>query len=179
MKPKSRKGQFFLISALIIITILLSFVTYRSRIKVYPVNEKIYNLGEELNLETAQVMDYGIYAEEAQLGMILNSWITNFSAYHQSTGKEVFVFLYTDDEGKTKGIRFSREDAGSVSLSLGGAPIDLKRGQIQQLSLEDFPSERGEITMSVNKTNITFDYNPKEKFYFVIAGEGGEVVQKE
>jgi len=179
MNKRGKKGQFFLISALIIVTILLSFVTYRSRITIYPVKEKVYNLGEELNLETASVMDYGIYTEQAQLGMIIERWVANFSAYHPSTGEEVFVFLYTDEQGKTKGVKFSREDAGSVSLYLGNSPIDLPRGQIQPLEL-NLPSGGGEITLGVGETNITLDYEPKkEKFYFIIAGEGGEVAQRE
>lgn len=174
----NKKGQFFLISALIIITILLSFVTYRSRIQVYPVQEKVYDLGDELNLETAEVLDYGIYNKQVPVSKIFESWAGNFSSYHPSVGNEEFVFIFTDENGKTKGVRFSTQSMGSVSLYLGNRPIDLDQGDITELPVENLPSSGGEIKVSIGDQNYTIDYNPEdEKFYFVIKGMGGEVAQ--
>ena len=178
MEKRGKKGQFFLIAALIIITILLSFVTYKSRVEISPVKYRVYDLGKELDLETAEVMDYGIYTPQTAPSQVFENWARSFSSYHEGMGQETFIFVYSDEEGNVRGIRFSRETTGSVSLVLGDVPVELPSGQMTEIDLEDL--EEGNVNIQIGSFSTMFDYDPeKEKFYFIIKGEGGEIAQKQ
>ncbi len=173
---KNKKGQFFLIAALIIITILLSFVTYRSRVKIVPVREKVYDLGEELSLETAELLDYGIYTGNRQdIGAIFETWVENFVEYKGDIGDE-FIFIYSDPDGNVKGFQFTEEDVGDVSVVLSGSAVAVPQtgGVIQDLG----NLEAGMIDLTLRDFTTTIDYDPGERdFYFILRSEGGEVVQ--
>ncbi len=180
MIKRGKKGQFFLIAALIIVTILLSFMTTKSGIKVSKEKYKIYDLGEELNLETADTIDHGIYTSPAERGEILESWATKFSNYQGFAGQEEFIFIYTD-AGSFKGLRFSRGNRGDVSLDLAGttagvANTDVEIESINLGAISDIAAE-GINRIRIEDFMVTIDPS-KEDFYFVIRGESGEVAQR-
>lgn len=173
----NKRGQFYLVAALIIITITASIVTYRSYIKTTPVSYKVYDLGNELDLETAEVLDYGIYTG-AQQQAIMESWAGNFSEYAE-TGEQDFVFLYIDENGNLQGTRYTLEETGDVSISFGGGPpISLTQQQITSVRI---PSEAKEITIVIGDftTTVSVDELRQEgrSYYFIIRGRGGEVSQ--
>ena len=57
--PKNRKGQFYLIAAIVIISVIVGF-TGISNYSKKEKNEKINDLRDELQIETAKIMEYGI-----------------------------------------------------------------------------------------------------------------------
>jgi len=172
---KNKKGQFFLIASLIIITVLLSFVTYRSRIKIVPIREKVYDIGEELHLETAEVLDYGIYTGKKQdIDDIFRNWVENFIAYKGDIGED-FIFIYSDPDGNVRGFRFTEKNVGKVDITISGQAIGVpqEHGQLTELT----NLRPGKIDIILGNLTTTIDYDPGERdFYFVIRGEGGEVV---
>jgi len=57
---KGDKGQIYLITTIIIIAVVIGFVTISNYAQKQD-SVKIYDLGEELNIEGENVLDYGIY----------------------------------------------------------------------------------------------------------------------
>lgn len=177
MKRGNKKGQFYLIAALIIISIMVSFMAYQNKIRTAPVSYKIYDLGKELNMETAEVLDYGIYSNPAQQQTILNSWANNFSAYAgEKSEQEKFVFIYYDENAnKFKGIEFSAGEGGCSSI--GQEEI----GTCTEITeVSDVPcTGTTTITCSIGGVGGTqFSFDSDDNFYFVIRGRGGEVAQR-
>lgn len=174
-----KKGQFFLISSLIIITILLSFVTTRSSIKVSPVQYKVFNLGEELSYETADVMDYGIYNTQTERGDVLESWAKNFSNYQGFSGQEQFIFVYTEGN-QAKGLIFSRQNSGDVIVEGGEGGFAVSNEANIEATKNLGTLAQGINYVEIAGVTITIDYEQDQpNFFFVIRSEGGEVAQKQ
>jgi len=176
---KGKKGQFFLISSLVIITILLSFVTTRSSIKLSPIKYKVFDLGEELNLETAEVLDYGIYTSETEKGMVLENWAKNFSVYQGLSAQDSFIFVYTEGN-VAKGLIFSKQDSGDVSLDTGPSGIAVSNEASTENVIDLGILNEGENIKIIGNLTINIYYESgKPDFYFVIRSGGGEVAQKQ
>jgi hypothetical protein len=159
---------------MIIISIMLSFMAYQSHLRTVPVSQKVYDLGKELDLETAQVLDYGIYNSPSQQQVILNSWANNFSQYAgEKSEQEKFVFVYYDESaGKFKGLEFTTTQ-GSCS-SIGDESI----GACTDITdILDVPCTGAEI-ITCTFGEVDYKFNRNENFYFMIRGKGGEVAQK-
>jgi len=176
MKRGNKKGQFYLIAALIIISVMVSFMAYQNKIRTAPVSYKIYDLGKELNLETAQVLDYGIYSNPAQQQTILNNWANNFSAYAgEKSGQEKFVFVYYEEGVGFKGIEFTTSEAGCSSVGQSEIGTCTEITEATNVPCTGTTT----ITCSIGGVGGTqFSFNRDENFYFMIRGSGGEVAQR-
>lgn len=169
---RGKKGQFFLISSLIIIAVLMSFITYRVYLRAPPVQYKIYDLGEELGIETGSVVDHGIYTDTS-IGPLLDAWSRNFSEY-SITESEAFVFIYLNEDGQLAGTLLTPQDVGGISVNIGTGqttteftftrPINIDPGETVTIEFGDFTQE---ITRE--------DLEQSGGYYFIISGSGGEV----
>jgi len=172
----NKKGQFYLVAALVIIIIMTSIVTYKSYIKTAPVSYKVYDLGNELSLETAEVVDYGIYSQTEQQE-IMETWAKNFSKYTKPFECD-FVFLYIDENGKKlRGTKFTREETGEMLISLGDSLVTLKQEDIFEESI----TGEEKITITINDFIMVINIEElKEKggYYFIVKGRSGEVAQR-
>jgi len=59
---RQKRGQFYLIAALIIIAVIIGFAGISNYIQKKEVI-KLYDLGEELGIESQNVLDFGTYNE--------------------------------------------------------------------------------------------------------------------
>ena len=168
---KNKRGQFYLISALIIITVLLSFVTYRGYIAAPPIRYKIYDLGEELGIETAEVIDHGIYTGK-DFGQIMSDWAEEFKDY-SNLEDEQFVFVYVEG-GVIKGRSYSQVDTGDISVQTA-EDRGIRLPQTDTVLTDIRPQES--VTLSLGDVNTTVTAEDLEEggYYFVITGKGGEV----
>jgi len=174
---RNKKGQFYLVAALVIIIITTSIVTYRSYIKTAPVSYKVYDLGSELNLETAEVVDYGLYSQ-AEQQTLMETWSKNFSEYTEPFEYD-FVFLYIDenDNDTLRGTIFTREETGKTSINLGDSLLSLS----QQGTFERSISGINEVIITINDFTTTIsieDLRGKGGYYFIVRGRSGEVAQQ-
>ncbi len=76
-----KRGQFYLIAALVIIIVIIGYavISNYSGIRGYT---RTYDLAEELVIESAQVLDYGIYNENIgteQMKNLLEGFIEEYS----------------------------------------------------------------------------------------------------
>lgn len=90
---KNRRGQFFIIAAIVIITVIVSIATvsnYTQRKDVV----KLYDLGQELGIESQQVLDYGTYNElnESEMKSLMETFIQNYVSYIEEKKNIYFVF---------------------------------------------------------------------------------------
>ena len=91
--PGNRKGQFFLIAAVVIISVLISVVTVSNFTSKKEVS-KFYDLGEELEIESQQVLDYGTYSElnEDQMKILMEHFVQRYAEYIEEDKNIYFVF---------------------------------------------------------------------------------------
>jgi len=177
MKRRMNKsGQFYLVAALVIIALIASFAGITNYIKkTGPV--KIYDLKEELGIESGQVLDYGIYNEfdNDKTNELLKDFTENYSGYVEKGFSLYFVFGNADDL-----VIAGYKDliSGTVSYDLGDQrpALSITKGVYNSTTL-DVPVNRI-VEVVIDDKEYTFNLNEKgQTFYFVIyqKTEGGNV----
>lgn len=164
---KQKRGQFYLIASLIIILVMIGFAGISNYLgKKEPI--KLNNLKEELEIESKNVLDYGIYNEksEAQMEEMIEEFINNYIEY-AGEGKNLY-FIY----GDTNKVRIwaYQETSEEVSIySPGQNPLVIEVGVLQYYNpLED------KVIFIISEIEYEFELKSGENFYFVISQEVGE-----
>jgi len=166
-KRMNKKGQFYLLAAIIIITLIVGFATVSNYAKKKS-SVKVYDLKDELNIESGKVLEYGTFSEG------------------QDKTKE-FAAKYADYAGENKKLYFIYGDSqqiyiqgfgvetGSVSLT---GPLTGQGGASSGVTTHG--ETTGNLTPKTGQTTIAvslegFDYKfelkPGENFFFVISQE--------
>jgi hypothetical protein len=115
----NKRGQLFLIAALVISGILISLAALYTTTQKPEEDKIVYDLSSELNYETAQVIDQAVFQGITQTD--LDKYITNLTDYYvtQNPGNDIII-VYGNDTLIT--VREYVWRAGSVSLGNAGAP---------------------------------------------------------
>ena len=164
---KNKRGQFYLIAALIIIVILGSFATLYFR-NGEESTSKIYDLREELNIESENVLDYGTYNNKNAIDLIEN--FSEDYADYKGEGKSI-VFIYGNNDDIYQ-LTYDEATRGGVSLSSGSS---------LQISGSEENKERLNIQREGNKRSVNVKFSENitreielsegENFYFIISEE--------
>ncbi|MFH1787514.1 MAG: hypothetical protein ABH811_01875 [archaeon] len=174
MKNKKR-GQFYLIGALVIIIVIIGFasITNYSKTKSYT---KTYDLTEELKIESANVLDYGTYNEIGinQMKNLLKEAVKSYSSTHDDLDELYFVF------GNSETIVFMgyqqlvEELNLEINTNLDGESSSL----ILTKKKVEFYDETGpgieqvfvEVFYDAEKSSkYNFELNPGTNFYFILS----------
>jgi len=151
-RTKNKKGQFYLIAAIIIITIILGFVAISNYSKKKSAI-KIYDLGEELGIESENVLDFGTYNEynETEMETLLNDFIEIYATYIEE-GIEIY-FIFGNFEKITV----------------------IGYQELEDVPFMDVYTDPGkEVIVTINSVEYKFKLKPGENFYFIISQEIGE-----
>jgi len=119
----NKRGQFYLIAAIIIIGALIGVVTVTNfAITRQSADEiKVYQLSQELKLESEQVINYGILT--SSLDTALSDFTKEYSSYIGNKDNDIY-FIYGDKKSITV-IGYVSTDTGSVGLDFGGNPVTI------------------------------------------------------
>jgi len=146
----NKKSQYYLIAAVMIVTILLgaSIVTNYAVTREEPV--KFYDLSEELKQESSRIIDYGIYNEKDIAPLIEDFAQNYFITYAEQKEKDVdFVFIY-GNKGEIKTINYIEKN------------LDME-------TLEE--TEPGKVKVDILGKTYNFELNEGENFLFIITKE--------
>jgi hypothetical protein len=86
----NKKGQFFLIAALITVGALFGVTSIINSAQRGDENERFYDLSHEINFETKRVIDYGVYWQD-DTNSLVNSFLVNYADYIKQD-KALFIF---------------------------------------------------------------------------------------
>ena len=136
---RGKRGQFYLMAAIIIITVIVGFVTI-SNYSRKKTSVKIYDLGEELGIESQNVLDYGTYTGNDKL----SDFLKQYSNYIDGG---IDVYVITGNEDNLQVYKYSD-------------------GVEEQVT--DFTEEGGKVIITIEETDYQFDLTAGENFYFVI-----------
>jgi len=169
-----KRGQFYLVAALIIIAIILGFFIIQNTINK-DVPMKIYELRDNLKDESVKVMDYGTYSEfdEEQMKNLLTGFITDYSEKYGEDINQLY-FIFGNLENVTViGYQDLNETVIQVDVGKGESPLIINKGEPSSGSY----SPEGEIVKIVLEGyEYEFKLKPGENFYFIIVmKKGGEI----
>ncbi|PIN78099.1 hypothetical protein COV15_00360 [Candidatus Woesearchaeota archaeon CG10_big_fil_rev_8_21_14_0_10_34_12] len=167
----NKKGQFYILAAVIIIGIILGLGVAVNTAKINSKPEKFYDMSGEFGKEAYKVIDYSIANQEDIDNKIENFTETYIPYLKQSEPdtditfifgdyNEVQVVKYSDIKGKIKIVSSvnedEREDAIGIDTSM---PISEK---------ETVKPVDKKVKINVAGTDYDFDLNDGENFLFVL-----------
>jgi len=167
MIKRGKKGQFYIIAAIIIAVVLLGLFATTNYVRIKPKDIKFYDLGQELNIESGYVIDHGIYDPEQDVDELIEQWAEEFVSY---SGESDWVFVYGDKDSMTI-LTFASETSGGVGVYIGGEFMGLLVPGTQDYK-EEYDIQEGEdIIVEIGGNEYSFGLNPGQNFYFVISQE--------
>jgi hypothetical protein len=172
MKRWNKSGQFYLAAAIVIILVIVGFVGVSNYLeKSEPV--RIYDLKEELGIESGQVLDHGIYNEKnySEMNDLLQSFSEDYSNYVEEGYDLYFVF---GNENQLVIAGFKDLVAGTIGYEHGQSgfsELEIRRGVYNSTKVEN--PER-QVKINVGNREYPFELKSRDNFYFVISQETEE-----
>ena len=177
--PKNRRGQFYLIAAIVIISVIIGFTSISNYSKKQDY-EKVNDLKEELQIETGKVIEYSSSQGFLSLGWtyeeINNSVLKNISEIYINYSEIenlFFVLGGTDRDGSERLIfsGISKEIPEKVSINYGSGENFLNLTERNYTSLS-FESSAENVAVNVDGTTHNFKLNPGTNLFFIITNKG-------
>ena len=179
-----KRGQFYLIAAVIIILIIFGLITISNRSIVQPKSTRFYDLSEDYGAEAAKVIDYGVYNKYSP-PVDISEKVKNIS---DTFAKSAFakdpnvrlVYVYGNKDKIWIGNTSIIEGDISYCPVSGDCPT-LPTKQWQPLN-EATVTNVNNVTVNLAGNSYIFGLSEQENFYFVIqtttpAGERNVVVR--
>lgn len=144
----NKKGQFYLIAALAIVSIIIGIATVSNSSKVVKGSKIVYEIEDKLEIESEYVLDYGIVNKLNTIQLM-----ENFTRTFTDSSKNLeFYFI------------FGKEENLKVYKYFNGTRIT-----------QSYSIESGNVKTTVNGTEYSFNLTQGENFHYIIANdEGGE-----
>lgn len=89
----NKRGQFFLIAAVIIIVVIVSVITVSNYTSTKD-EVKLYDLGQEIGIESQQVIDSGTYSglNDDEMANLMENFAKNYVSYIEEDKNIYFIF---------------------------------------------------------------------------------------
>jgi hypothetical protein len=162
IKRGDKTGQFYLIAAIILATLVIGIVTISNYARRES-NLKLHELKEEIQIESAYVLDYGLYKgfDEAEFYTLLLDFTKDYIDYQGKNKDLYFVF------GNQNNITVTGYQELNKSVSLDGSVITTSSGEfIGGINSE---TDMAMVILSISDTLYEFELNSGENFYFILS----------
>lgn len=166
MKKGNKKAQFYLLAAMIIISIIIGFaaVSNYSKSKSFV---RVYDLGEELGIESEAVLDFGIYNNK-DISELLDNFTEKYSDYLSEENRQIY-FIFGNIHEVT--IR-TYEEVSAGEICIENSCLEITDSGYYE---ETINPQGNKVEITINDIKYEFKLKPGENFYFVITQEiGGE-----
>lgn len=161
-----RRGQFYLITAVIMATIIIGIATISNYAKNNS-NTRIYDLQEELQIESAKVVDYGTNQgyDDTQMKNLLTNYSESYINYSLK-GNGYFLF---GTRSNVKLVAYQEADRGErVSFDKGDGETSLSITPGEIFSQEFTPTGTT-VKIKINSFDYSFELSAGENFYFALS----------
>lgn len=170
MIKEDKRGQFYLLAAIVIIVVIVSFAAI-SNYTSKQSSIKLYDVKDELGIESGKVLDFGTIDETVSDDVLLGHFTTVYDDY-AGEGKDIY-FIFGNEEGLLA-YSYTEEVIGEISLTFGeGDPTNLNILERQKQNLPYTTSE-GIVIVTIEDNEYEFELKPGQNFYFVISQQIGE-----
>ncbi len=184
---KNKKGQFFILAAVIISVILVGIVTTRNYISVREEPRRFFDLSEEIKSEAGEVIDFGVFQNVGadELKNLSEDFIVNVEEdFYANNPDNEFIFVYGDDEGfrvlnlakesliidKDKIPGGNRQLKSEISDRILNARISVP-GSFRNYNNEKWKKEisgKEEVTIKFNNQLYDFSLGKNQRFYLIM-----------
>ena len=166
---KSKKGQIFIIAAIIIIVVLISLAGISNKSYFTKTPEKFYDLSNNLQLEGYNLYDYGKYNKK-DAKEIINNFTEIFSNYIQATGENTEFMVI---QGNNKNVTWTTyESTGGVSTAWSSNPIETQSGSLTSITKSEVPTGN-KIALDFGNNTYNFELTNEDTVIFVLTKSEG------
>jgi hypothetical protein len=160
VKRGDKAGQFYLISAIILATLIIGVATI-SNYSRRESNLKLHELKEEIQIESAYVLDYGLYTNlnEAEFYTLLLTFTKNYIDY-QRKGKDLYFVFGNQDNITVTGYQELNK-----RVSLDGSVITTSSGEF----IGSINPTGTDIILTIDDSSYDFEINSGKNFYFILS----------
>ena len=166
----NKRGQFYIIAAVIIIVMIVGLTTIVNRGIASPKANSFYDLSKNFETESVKVVDYGIYNENSvgAIGQKLGDFYTNYSNYALATDPAISIsFVY----GNTTDAIYGVMNPEAVTTKLG----EINVGKTNTYNLPAvYRTSGNKVSVNISGTVYDFTLAKEQGFYFIIAAKKGE-----
>lgn len=173
----NKRGQFYLIAAVIIIIILAGIFAVNNYANVQKRNERFYDLTAELDLESGRVIDFGIYNQE-DIQQKIDDFTSSYLEYSRDkidAGKWIFVY---EENSNLNIITYSVVEGGGIGVIIGGTNtnIDIQK-EVKDIKTFTITEDNGKRKFKIEAFEVNYDFELEEgqNFYFLIGSGEGDV----
>lgn len=163
---RSKKAQFYIIASIILILIILGMAGVSNYVTVAEEPVKFYELGENLELEGAWIIDYGIYNQK-NINETVQKFAEEFSDYLSQTGSDFELVIIYGDQDLSCTQTYSRGVTGEINTGGGNVPIE---GVILS---DPICTTGSEITIPFSDKEYEVSVKDNENFLFIISSSEG------
>lgn len=161
----NRRGQFYLIAAIVIISIVSGLAIISNYSSSQP-NSGISYLKDEISIESIKVINYGIYNHYSFTQM--QNTLTDLSErYINESENDNLYFIF----GNSTSMNFISYQAGYSNVTINGADYTDLVGTSKIYSQTFQPGNN--VIISINGNQYLFNLNPGENFNFIISNNAG------
>ena len=159
---RSKKGQFYLIAAMVIIALIIGFaVISSSPKKTTPI--KLYNLGQELGIESQNVLAYGTYNElnDSQMQTLWEQFVKEYANY-TGEGKNLY-FIFGNSVTISVIAYQTLAESALINVGTGYQPLIIGG------TTTTFVPSGSTVTIKIGTETYSFNLATGQNFYFVIS----------
>lgn len=161
----NKRGQFYFVSALVIILIIISFIVlnnYTNKSK----NTELKDLKEELDLEIKRTLEYTANLEltDNEIQDLFLNFSSNYILKIGNNKNIVFMFGQENGNFALKGNR--AEDSENITIKTGSSTTNISEG-----AFEETITSGNYINLTSGKNEYVFDLLEGQNFYYFITKE--------
>lgn len=160
-----KRGQFYLLAAVVIIVIIIGFASVNNFLKKGSGVDLGYT-GEELDFESGQVLEYGVSSED-NAEELIEHFTTSYEGY---AGEDKEILFVIGNKGGFEAYTYSDVITGTIDIIGTSTRISRKKkktGFNVKIVGDD-------VSVTFNEQVYVFEIKPGENFYFVISQTIGE-----
>lgn len=118
----NKKAQFFIIAALIISGIILTFGKVYTSSTIEKEALKVYDLSNQIQYETSQVIDNGIFNEKSPIA--IKEELKNLTAYYASLNPDSSISLLFGNSSDIFLIEYNLSSSKVIEVKVGAFPVE-------------------------------------------------------
>jgi hypothetical protein len=162
----SRKGQFYLIAAIIIVTVIVGVATITNYATTRQKPVRFYDLSEEINEEAYRTSGYMLVKEED----VMQDFSEKAAQYVQEDVDDFIIV--SGNENNVSVTSYTKEDQGEITIKKGGQKFTVNSRKDFNPSSKSIDSSagsgNGNIEVGIVGENYSFNLQQGQNFLFVL-----------
>ncbi|MBX4212550.1 hypothetical protein KW787_03805 [Candidatus Pacearchaeota archaeon] len=162
----NKKGQFFLIAALVIVSILVGLAAVYTSTTTTKPNPVVYTLSNEISYEGSQVIDHGVF--QALSKDEISKDIKNLTEYYSAVNPDKDIVVVYGNQTLAQVLEYDNTGKGKVCFDVGGG--ECPGIDIRDVEKKNYDIRPDENTVRITISDVPYEFTLKqgENFYIVI-----------